>query len=674
MVVSALASLTARYIRLVFRTSTLLGDPSDLQKQNLHPVIAAVWHGQFLLIPNLLRPEIINIPGLKVKSMVARHADAEIIGRVQGLFGIECIRGAGAAGRKKDRGGTQAFRGALEALQQGCTVAMTADVPPGPARKAGRGIVMLAQRSGRPVLPLAMATNRYIAFNTWSRFTVNLPFSRLGIVAGEPIHVERDADDNALEAARLKVETALNDATARAYALAGADPVRAAPPGKGGRAKPGFLLKLYRLLTSAARPAAGLILRYRSRQGKELPERLGERFGVPGAPRAPGRLWWIHAASVGETNSILPLLDALRKERPHLNILLTTMTVTSARIAAERLPAGAVHQFVPLDNPAFVRRFLGHWRPDLALFTESEIWPNLILETAARGTPLVLLNARMSDRSYKRWRGKPGLSAPLFSRFDLVLAQNQRLAIRLQRLGAPRTLAVGNIKFDAPPPPVDKTELLRLQAATGGRPVFLAASTHPGEEEIIASAYLALRNKIPGLLPIIVPRHPDRGYVIASALGDWGIRVARRSQGLLPDGHTGIYVADTIGELGLYYALAPAAFIGGSLVRHGGQNPIEAVKLGSAVLTGPHWHNFKEAYKALVLRGGCRVVSGREELTAAVAELYASPAAMQAMRERAGEAVAELGGALRKTLAELDPYLQAGETPPPLEEPLKYAS
>lgn len=643
------SALASAYVRLVWATSRIRREPADTEAKlfDQHPQILAMWHGQFLLLPKLKseRPA-------EVKAMVSRHGDAEIIGAVLKRFGMDLIRGAGAGKRRRNRGGATAMRESLRALAKGATVAMTADVPPGPARKAGIGIATLAAQSGRPVVPFAIATSRFAALPTWSAFTVNLPFSTLAVVIGDPVRISA-GDQAAIERGRADIERALAEATARAYALAGAvDPLN-----KEKSVKPGLSLKAYRALTRMAAPVAPLILAWRTRLGKEEAHRRPERYGVSSAPRPPGFLVWFHAASVGEANAALPVIDAIAAERPDIRLLLTTATVTSAQFARARLPKGVLHQYVPLDRQAYMQRFLGHWRPDLAVLVESEIWPNLVLETKARSIPMLLINGRMSTASFKAWRRRPGMSRPLFGAFDLVLAQNDSLAERFAQLGAGRTLDVGNLKVDAPPPPADLPAKGGLAAALNGRPVLLAASTHQGEDEVVAAAHAIMKGALPTLLTVIVPRHPDRGPVVAQQCRARGLATALRSRGTMPDGGTDIYVADTIGELGLFYALASVAFVGGSLVPRGGQNPVEAIKLGAAVLTGPNWQNFADSYAELLRRGGAREITDAASLAEAALDLLGDTLAREVMRERADAVIAGMSGALPRTLAALEPYL-----------------
>jgi 3-deoxy-D-manno-octulosonic-acid transferase len=651
-------SALAGMISLVRRTSRVVYEPADaLQRLAAdHPLIVATWHGQFMMTSGF-RPS----PETKVAAMVARHGDAELIGAAMAKFGVELIRGAGAGGRKKDRGGAYALRQAVRYLKDGYSIVMTADVPPGPARRAGVGIVMIARMSGRPIVPCAAATSRFRALNTWSRMTINLPGSKLAYVAGDPIWVPADAGEAELEFARLQVERALNAATARAYELVGADVKRVTPPNlldaNAPPADPDFRLKAYRASMSLLRPIAPLILKIRERSGKEDPRRRGERLGHATMARPNGVLCWVHAASVGETNAVLPVIEALGKARPDLHFLLTTGTVTSAGLAERRLGPRALHQYVPLDAPEYAARFLEHWRPDLAVFTESEVWPSLILETAARNIPIALVNARLSHRSRRRWQRNKSTAVPLFGRFSIILAQNDRLALGFSALGARNVLSVGNLKIDAPPPPVDLNELERLKAALGDRPVFAAASTHEGEEETIAAAHRALTRRFENLCTIIAPRHPERGTALSEMLKDLGFTVAQRSLGAIPGPRTDIYIADTIGELGTLYALSPVAFVGGSLIDRGGQNPIEAVRHGVAVLTGPHWQNFRDAYRTLLRHDGAIEVRSAADIAAAVSRLLDGPAELQRMRSGATQALTTLSGALDKTVEALLRYL-----------------
>jgi 3-deoxy-D-manno-octulosonic-acid transferase len=639
----------ARYTDFVVRTSRAAFDPPDAYDAlaRAEPAILAIWHGQFLLMPAMQGPKRAHI-------MVARHGDGEIIAEVLRHYGSELIRGAGAGSRRKDRGGAHALRAALRTLESGISVAMTADVPPGPARRAGIGIVTLARMSGRPIVPMAVASSRFMTLDTWSRMTINLPFSRVGGAVGAPIYVPRDASAEEIAAAQLAVEQGLDAATAKAYALAGADPDRATPASvlarRDGPPPPGWRFGLYRALTRAASPALGLMLAYRRRRGKEDEARAAERRGIASVARPAGPLAWLHAASVGETNALLPLIAELRKARPDVALLLTTGTVTSARIAAERLGAGVIHQYIPLDAPQYVARFLDHWQPNLGVFMEGDVWPNLVLDATRRGVPLALVNGRMSSRSFSRWRRNRGLARQLFGRFTVVLAQNEKLARRFGELGALDARVTGNLKIDSPPPPLDPSALAGLTAATGSRPRWIAASTHPGEETIIAAAHKLVRAAMPEALTIIVPRHPDRGPAIAEALAATGLVVRRRAAGEFPEDRTDIYVADTLGELGTFYSLAPIAFIGGSLVPHGGQNPIEAVRRGAVVLSGPATDNFADAYSVLRDSAGARLVHSAEELANEVVSLLKDDGEVGRMRQSGERALETLAGALGRTV------------------------
>jgi 3-deoxy-D-manno-octulosonic-acid transferase len=419
-------------------------------------------------------------------------------------------------------------------------------------------------------------------------------------------------------------------------------------------------LAAYRGLTTLIGPLLPLYLAGRRARGKEDAARFGERLGRAGAARPTGPLVWMHAASVGEAVSLLSLIDRLGRERPALNLLVTTGTVTSARLIETRLPAGEVrHQFVPVDRPRYVRRFLDHWRPDLAIWIESELWPNLVAATQARGIPTVLLNGRMSRRSYERWRRWPGLITPLLGRFALCLAQDAVQAARLGELGARDASSVGNLKSAAAALPADAPELARLGGEIDGRPRWLAANTHPGEEEATAAVHRKLLPAHPDLLTIIAPRHPARAGEIAADLRGRGLSVARRSQDDAITADVAVYLADTLGEMGLFYRLADIAFIGGSLTPMGGHNPLEAALLGCAILHGSDMSNCIATAEELAAAGGAETVGGVDELAAAVARLLADPAERR-RRGRAASAVASRdSGVLDKVLEKLAPLLDA---------------
>jgi 3-deoxy-D-manno-octulosonic-acid transferase len=414
-------------------------------------------------------------------------------------------------------------------------------------------------------------------------------------------------------------------------------------------------LRVYRKLSSAMVPLAPALIKRRLKLGKEDPERVGERRGISADVRPHGPLVWIHGASVGEVLAAAALIGRLREL--NLRILLTSGTVTSAAIVAKRFPPDVIHQYVPYDSPRYVTRFLDHWRPSLALFIESDLWPNLILASAARRLPMVLINGRMSQRSFPRWRRMSSTIEALLGRFDVCLAQSALDAERFATLGSRNVVTTGNLKLDVPAPPADPAKLERLMSVTLGRPVVVAASTHPGEEEQLVQAHRTLAGFFPSLLTIIVPRHPDRGEAIAGLVAASGLHGGLRSREELPIAATDVYVADTMGELGLFYRLAPIVFMGGSLVEHGGQNPIEAVKLGASIVHGPHVFNFTDVYEALDAAGGARRADTQEMLVKQLGQLLGNPDAREASVAASERVVAQLGGALERTLAALEPYL-----------------
>ena len=416
---------------------------------------------------------------------------------------------------------------------------------------------------------------------------------------------------------------------------------------------------LYRGLTTLALPLIRLYLARRRSQGKEDAARFGERLGRAGRTRPEGPLIWLHAASVGEALSILGLTERVLTDYGEVTMLVTTGTVTSARLLAERLPPGAIHQYVPVDRLAWARRFLDHWRPDIALWVESEFWPNLISETQARAITMILLNGRMSLRSFAAWRRWPGLIRPLLGGFALCLAQDEDEAKRLRALGAPSVKAPGNLKFASPPLPVDEAEAERLSHSIGARPIWLAASTHAGEEEIVVEAHRRIAPAHPGLLTVIVPRHPSRGREVALVLERAGMKGALRSSGDAIAPETEIYIADTLGELGLFYRLCPVAFIGGSLIPHGGQNLLEPARLDCAVIHGPHMENFRAVVGEMTTAEASIEAGNARDIADAVASLLDDEAARARRVEAARRIATAKDGVIDAVMEELGPFIEA---------------
>ena len=418
-----------------------------------------------------------------------------------------------------------------------------------------------------------------------------------------------------------------------------------------------ILSSLYRGLTVAATPLVVSYLKARRRRGKEDDERFSERLGFPGLARPSGPLAWVHAASIGEATSVLALIERVLEERPGLEILLTTGTVAAARLLAPRLPSGAQHQFVPADLPSAVARFLDHWRPDLALWVESELWPNLVLMTRQRGIPMLLLNGRLSARSHARWRALGALARPILGSFALCLAQDEVQGVRFRELGAREVASVGDLKSAARTLPTDAAALAALRCQTDGRPLWLAASTHAGEEDIAMAVHRAVAAAHPDLLTIIAPRHPSRGDEIAALAESRSLRLARRSASETIARDTDIYLADTFGELGVFYSLAGITFVGGSLIDKGGHNPFEAARLDCAVLLGPHTANCSAMTEALVDADAAEIVDGAETLVRAVLRLLEDNE-LRGARAQCASRVATNGlGTLDAVLDRLAPWL-----------------
>ena len=417
------------------------------------------------------------------------------------------------------------------------------------------------------------------------------------------------------------------------------------------------MLRLYLAASARGGAVARRTLERRRGEGKEDPERLGERMGEAGLPRPDGPLVWFHAASVGEAASLLEMLRRLTQERPALTCLVTTGTITSAKFLAERLPERCIHQFAPLDVLPWVQKFLDHWRPQVAVWTESELWPATLCESKARGIPMLLINARISTRSFRRWRAMGGMAGALLRRFDRILAQDSLAGDQLKALGAdPARLSVeGSLKEGAAPLPYDEAERVRVAKALAGRPVWLAASTHPGEDEIVAAVHVRARRALPMLALILAPRHPVRGDAVAEMLRERGLQVAQRSKGEPIAQDTDVYLADTLGEMGIWYRVASVSFVGGSLVEVGGHNPFEPALLGSAILHGPHVRNFFEGYRRLGEVDAAVLVLSEDELAEALVATMAPDraAAMAASAWAACSEGAEVTDTVLATIGDL---------------------
>ncbi|MEA2841111.1 MAG: 3-deoxy-D-manno-octulosonic-acid transferase [Methylobacteriaceae bacterium] len=419
--------------------------------------------------------------------------------------------------------------------------------------------------------------------------------------------------------------------------------------------KRSLALLAYSALTSACRPLLPLFLRTRLLRGKEDPARLQERLGMATKPRPPGKLAWMHGASIGECLSLLPCMEEFIARGFH--IVVTSGSLGSARVLVERLPAGSFHQFSPLDVFAYAWRFLDYWRPEIVLIAESEIWPNTFHAIKRRKIPLISVNARLSETSSARWSKAPKAAAEAFGLIDLCLAQTKQDAERFAELGTRNVRVCGNLKFDASPPPADPAALADLIGRIGARPVWAAVSTHVGEEEIVADAHLALRGQFPTLLTILAPRHTRRGDAIAEMLARRGLRLVRHSRGAILGNDTEIYLADTLGETGFIYRAATLALIGRSLAAKGGQNPIEAAKLNCAILHGPHVGNFRQVYTALDAGQGAFAVKDGKTLSETVRWLLSDPQRLRHAARNAAHIAEAHSGATARVMQAIEPYL-----------------
>ncbi|EJN03129.1 lipid IV(A) 3-deoxy-D-manno-octulosonic acid transferase [Phyllobacterium sp. YR531] len=415
-------------------------------------------------------------------------------------------------------------------------------------------------------------------------------------------------------------------------------------------------LGTYRWAGAIIFPVVGAYVAFRASKGKEERGRQGERYGVASVARPSGPLVWVHAASVGETSAVTPLVEAIVEMGIH--VVLTTGTVTSAKMVQDRLGDRVIHQYVPLDLKPAVDRFLAHWQPDLAVICESEIWPMTILELGTRRVPQVLVNGRLSDRSFAAWHKRASIAEALFENLAHVVAQSDVDGERFRTLGARPVTVSGNLKVDTAVPPVDNSQLAELQTMIGSRKTWAAISTHQGEEEIVAQVHQMLKARHRDLLTILVPRHPDRASEVATQIEAMGMKVALRSRNDTIEPETDIFIGDTIGDMGLYLRMAEIAFVGRSLTAQGGQNPLEPAMLKSAILSGRNVQNFRDSYQRLIKNGAAKLVRDKDMLAGAVNYLFNNPAERQIMIDAGLKTVEDMRGSLSRTMTALEPFLQ----------------
>lgn len=423
------------------------------------------------------------------------------------------------------------------------------------------------------------------------------------------------------------------------------------------------MLGLYSFIMRAGTPFLKTALKRRCKQGKEDPHRLEERMGISTRPRPEGHLVWFHAASVGEAQSALILIDAVLEQNPELHILVTTGTLTSAELMMKRLPDKAFHQYIPLDHPQWTKAFLSHWQPDFIFWLESELWPNMLGHIRNKKIPAALVNARLSPSSFKNWKKAKQSIANLLDAFTLILAQTKEDVRNFKALGADdnKVILTDNIKYSAQPLPYDEAALNNLKKATKNRPLWLYASTHDGEELLACRIHHHLKKKHPGLLTIIVPRHPDRRDAIMATCGQQKIKARLRGNAhSMPQNEDDVYIADTLGELGLFYRLAPIACIGRSFSNDGGggHNPIEAAQLDCAVLHGPHVQNLSLIFEEMDSYGAALNTKTEKKLEDAIDKLLGSDDTLHTMQNKAHQFAHNKARVLDRVMKALLPLLE----------------
>ncbi|TVQ83339.1 MAG: 3-deoxy-D-manno-octulosonic acid transferase [Micavibrio sp.] len=395
------------------------------------------------------------------------------------------------------------------------------------------------------------------------------------------------------------------------------------------------MYRIYRTGTRILSPFIPWYLKRRVQRGKEDETRIGERFGEASRERPEGQLIWLHGASVGEVLSLQALIGKLRDMFPKTHILVTSGTVTSARLMEERLPEGAFHQFIPLDHPDYAARFLDHWQPDIVLWAESDLWPNMLMDIKNRSIPAALINGRMSRKSFQRWSRFSGFAKDMLATFQTCLVQNEYEAEHFTGIGAQNVQPVGNLKYSAAPLSCDEGDLEELLEALHERPHWLFASTHEGEEEIALRVHQRLKKTFPNNVTIIAPRHPERRDTVLSMCAEEELKVSQRSKGALPREDDDIHLVDTLGELGLYFQAISLVVIGGSFIPHGGHNPIEPGRLDCQILYGPYMHNFMTICEDFENVSAARRLEDEEELYTEIRHLFYNPVEGQKLADTA---------------------------------------
>ena len=400
-----------------------------------------------------------------------------------------------------------------------------------------------------------------------------------------------------------------------------------------------MILFLYKAIMTVALPLIELILLLRVKKNKEDFSRLNERRGISLTPRPDGKLIWLHASSVGESMAALSLINRLLETEKEGKVLVTTGTLTSAKLIAERLPDRAYHQFTPIDRPKFVKRFFKHWKPNLLLVMESEFWPIQIEAAKKFGIRIIAVNARLSKNSFSRWRTASFLGPTLFQSLDLVLATNKQQGDRFARLGAKNVIVCGNLKRSAPRLMVDSKIAQNLSEQIANRPVWVAASTHIGEDVPIMEVTRGLLGKFPNLLTIIVPRHPNRSKNIAQLASKNDLKYRCRSQEKEISSETQLYIADTFGEMGLFFQLSDIVFIAGSLVPVGGHNPIEPAHFNCAIIFGNLMSKNQEVADEMLANDAAIQVNDKLELFGTLKILFTDPEETNRLAKNAQEYV-----------------------------------